>query len=319
METRQEIAKQRSILIQKIRDFFVNEDFLEVETPIMTNIPGMEPHLNPFETSLRTPDRKDHKMYLNTSPELQMKKLLGEGFGNIFNITKVFRNGEIGGPGHNPEFTMLEWYRKDASYKNIMHDCENLVSALTDKYPKPWTRVTVHQLFLEHCEIELLDNKDYETFKTTAEKLGYSTVGCEDWDDIFFKIFLNDIEPKLAKMGAVIVQDYPSTQAALAKKSHTNPFWAERFELYIDGVEIANAFSELIDPDEQRQRLEKEQEMRKKFGKPVFDIDEEFLASLDQIKVPCAGIALGIDRLIMLLLDKKSINEVLLFPTISMI
>lgn len=316
---RQEIARKRAQLIQLIRNFFVDNGFLEVETPIMTTIPGMEPHLNPFETSLRTPDRQDHKMYLNTSPEIQMKKLLGEGFSNIFNITKVFRNGEIGGPGHNPEFTMLEWYRKDANYKNIMHDCEELLSQLSDKYPKPWTRVSVHQLFLEHCEIELHDHEDYESFKKIAEKKGYSTVGCNDWDDVFFKIFLNSIEPKLAEMGAVIVYDYPATQAALAKKSHTNPFWAERFELYIDGVEIANAFSELIDPQEQRQRLEQEQETRRKFKKPVFDIDEEFLSSLGQIKTPCAGIALGIDRLIMLLLDKRSIEDVILFPTISMI
>ena len=319
MNDRIQIAKERSLYLQKVRDFFNSQDFLEVETPIMTAAPGMEPHLNPFETSLRTPDRRDHKMYLNTSPELQMKKLLGEGFCNIFNITKVFRNGEIGGPGHNPEFTMLEWYRTDANYKNLMQDCEDFISALTDKYPKPWRRISVHQLFLEHCEIELLDNKDFDTFKATAEKRGYSTAGCDSWDDIFFKIFLNGIEPKLEEMGAVIVQDYPASQAALAKKSEHNPFWAERFELYLDGIEIANAFSELIDPAEQKERLEQEQEERRQMGKPVFPIDREFLTALGKIKVPCAGIALGIDRLLMLLLDKRSIEDVLLFPTNSMI
>lgn len=316
---KKDTARKRAQIMQKIRDFFVTKNFLEVETPIMTTNPGMEPHLNPFETSLRTPDRHDHKMYLNTSPELQMKKLLAASFGNIFNITKVFRNGEIGGPGHNPEFTMLEWYREDASYKNIMQDCEDLINALSEKYPKPWTRISVHQLFLEHCEIDLLDNQDFQKFKETAEKMGYSTAGCEDWDDIFFKIFLNGIEPKLAEMGAVIIQDYPATQAALAQKNPHNPFWAERFELYLDGIEIANCFSELIDPVEQRQRLEDEQKLRAKYGKPVFEIDQSFLAALEQIDKPCAGIALGIDRLIMLLLDKRSIEDVILFPTISMI
>mgnify|MGYP001615927328 FL=1 len=119
-----DIAKQRSLLTQKIRNFFVNNNFLEVETPIMTPFPGMEPHLTPFETKLTQPfSKKTIPLYLNTSPELQMKKLLGAGFNDIFNITKVFRNGELNGQLHNTEFTMLEWYRENANYKNLMTDC----------------------------------------------------------------------------------------------------------------------------------------------------------------------------------------------------
>ncbi len=327
MFSKKETAQNRSLLTQKVRNFFVKEHFLEVETPIMTPMPGMEPHLTPFETEFKTPHQKQ-PLYLNTSPELQMKKLLGAGFGNIFNITKVFRNGEIGGKTHNPEFTMIEWYREKADYKEIMEDCENLICSLTDRLiyqgqeidlSLPWDRISTHELFLNYCKIDLLKNQTFEEFKFTAEKLGYDTNACEDWDDIFFKIFLNHIEPHLGKEKPIFVYDYPSTQAALAKKSSKNPFFAERFELYIAGIELCNAFSELTDANEQRERLLEEQKLRKKLGKTVFPIDEEFLASLESIHYESAGIALGLDRLFMVLLDKKSIEEVLLFPLSKMI
>ncbi len=314
------LAQNRSKLTQSIRDFFLQQKFLEVETPIMTPIPGMEPHLTPFETNFQ-PGSKT--LYLNTSPELQMKKLLGADFGNIFQLTKVFRNGEIGGDLHNPEFTMLEWYRTNANYHKIMEDCEDLLSHLTDSITyqgkeislkKPWTRISVNQLFKTHCQIDLLKNKTFNQLQKSAAEKNFDTAGCENWDDLFFKIFLNQIEPHLGFERPTIVYDYPSSQAALAKKSEKEPFFAERFELYIAGIELANAFSELIDANEQRSRLKEEQKLRKKLKKTVFDIDEEFLASLESITHPCSGIALGVDRLFMLLLDKKSIEEVLLFP-----
>ncbi len=306
---------------QKIRNFFNKEHFVEVQTPILNKIPGMEPHLIPFETQFTNKT----KLYLNTSPELQMKKLLANGFDKIFNITKVFRNGEIGGPLHSPEFTMLEWYRKNANYKDIMDDCENLIISLcpskTINYQnnqinleKPWKRISTNDLFIKHCDINLLENKDFNTFKETAIAKNYDINGCNSWDDIFFKIFLNHIEKKLGFEKPTIVYDYPSSQAALAQKRKSEPFFAERFELYIAGVELANAFSELIDANEQRERLIEEQKLRKNLNKTVFDIDEEFLASLESITEPCSGIALGIDRLLMILLNKTDIKDVLLFP-----
>lgn len=429
MQCDKDTIKKRNLLTQKIRDFFVEQDFLEVETPIMTPIPGMEPYLTPFETTLTPPKissnlfethtnsklqsvksvtvetfHEEHSsnspanpsashhlpipcsqipLHLNTSPELQMKKLLGAqlpdgssaGFDKIFNITKVFRNGEMDGPLHNPEFTMLEWYRKNADYSDLMKDCENLISGLVQinrlesvhvnesknklklnqqtiyqsqiiNFSTPWPRFTTNELFIKYCGINLLENQDFETFKKTVDDLANATSrtqnypgtsshsqslpqhanfafdssGCENWDDLYFKIFLNHIEPELAKLNQpVFIYDYPATQAALAKKSSTNPFFAERFELYIKGIELANAFSELTDSKEQRTRLLEEQNLRKQLGKTVFPIDEEFLQALDQIKVPTAGIALGLDRLLMILLDKKSIEEVLLFPMNSMI
>ncbi len=340
-----DITKQRSLLTQKIRNFFINNNFLEVETPIMTPSPGMEPHLTPFETKLTLPfSKKTIPLYLNTSPELQMKKLLGTGFNNIFNITKVFRNGELNGPLHNPEFTMLEWYRKNADYKDLMKDCENLILNLagkqTIKYQSstinlapPWPRLSTNQLFQKYCKIDLTKNRTLQTFKKTAQTHDYDTNHCHTWDDIYYKIFLNYIEPNLPKNRPIFIYDYPATQAALAKtclpagrhglpdrqESDKNPFFAERFELYIAGIELANAFSELTDAEEQRARLIEEQHLRKKLNKTVFKIDEEFLQSLKNIKKPCAGIAMGLDRLFMILLDKININDVLLFPMEKML
>lgn len=317
------IAQQRSKIFQEIRNFFNEQNFTEVETPILVDIPGMEPHLTPFETTFISPNSKDQKLYLNTSPELQMKKLLGAGFGDIYQITKVFRNGETGGPLHNPEFTMLEWYRTNANYMDLMGDCEKLILHLTDagqaennlQIPQaPWPRKTTNELFIEHCGIDLTQNKTYEEFKQTAKKADFDTIACDTWDEIFFKIFLNHIEPNLPT-GPIFIYDYPSTQAALAKKSDKNPFFAERFELYINKIELCNAFSELTDSNEQRQRLKQEQEERKQLNKTIFPIDEEFLKALESIQQPCAGIALGVDRLIMILLNLNSVEETLIFKT----
>lgn len=326
-----QITLERSQITASIRQFFANQNFLEVETPILTPIPGMEPHLTPFATTLEIPHQKAIPLYLNTSPELQMKKLLGAQFPNIFTLTKVFRNGEIYSQTHNPEFTMLEWYRQNANYENIMDDCENLLRHLvtnssTLEYQghkidlaAPFTRITTQALFEKHLNLSLQDHPTFQSLKSAASELNLDTEACLTWDDIFFKLFLNHIEPSLGFTKPTIVYDYPSTQAALAKKSATNPFFAQRFELYIAGLELANAFSELIDPQEQRMRLEEEQKERKTLNKTVFDIDEEFLDSLKYITQPCAGIALGVDRLIMLLTNKKSINDVLLFPLAKML
>lgn len=342
-------AKSRALLTKKIREFFDSQSFLEVETPIMTSTVDTEPNLDPFETFLidkNLPEkdraRKKIPMYLNPSPELHMKKLLarnqsGEDFSKIYTLAKVFRNGEFGGGRHNPEFTMLEWYRLNADYTKIMEDCENLVLSLTDgkttithqghpiDLTPPWPRISVNELFIQTCGIDLLENRDKETLQKTAENYlktqnkPYTLDACETWDEIFYKIFLNDIEPNLGKtldgkQKPIIVYNYPSTQRALAKKHDKEPFWVERFELYIAGQELCNAFSELTDADEQRLRFEEDLQTREKMGKTIFPIDEEFLTGLKSLTQPCAGNALGVDRLIMILLDKTKIEDVIFFP-----
>ncbi len=330
-------AKSRSLLTKRIREFFDSRSFLEVETPIMSPCVDTEPNLDPFETFLI--DKNDHvqdpsqrkklPMYLNPSPELHMKRLLAQNsgeLGDIYTLTKVFRNGEFGGGRHNPEFTMLEWYRHNADYTDIMQDCEDLVLYLNaslhisyqgriiDLSP-PWPRISINELFIQNCGIDLLQNRDIETFRKTAAK--YNLTGCKTWDDIFYKIFLNDIEPNLGFPKPVIVYDYPATQRALAKKKPTNEFWVERFELYIAGHELCNAFSELTNAAEQRKRFEEDLQTRKKMGKTLFPIDAEFLTSLKSIKNKVAGNALGVDRLMMVLLDKAKIEDVIFFPTLT--
>ncbi len=231
---------------------------------------------------------------------------------------------------HNPEFTMLEWYRQDADYRNIMDDTENLIRFVAGadeiKYQgrtidleKPWPRKSIHELFVEYTGIDLLKNEDYPTFSKAAESKSYSIKGCKTWDDIFYLIFLNEIEPKLGFDSPVFVYDYPATQSALALVKKDNPFWCERFELYIAGQELCNAFSELLDSKEQRKRFEVEQEKRRKMGKTVFEIDGELLAGLNLVKHPYGGNALGVDRLLMILMDTARIEDVLLFPASKMI
>lgn len=289
----------------------------------------MEPHLSPFKTEFKHElNDKKQNFYLITSPELQMKKLLGAGYSKIFNISKVFRNGEVGGGRHNPEFTMLEWYKSPFDYFTLMDQTENLVKFIAKENDwkiencninEPWQRISIKDLFLRECNLDLEKNNDFSSLSLEAKKLNLSTAACQNWDDIFFKIFLNLIEPKLGFQKPCFLYDYPSSQAALAKKKESNPFWAERFELYINGQELCNGFSELIDEKEQRERLKEEQILRKSLGKEVFQIDQEFLKSLSKIKQSAAGNALGLDRLLMLFLGKSKIEEVLLFPFSKML
>ncbi|MBI4234899.1 EF-P lysine aminoacylase GenX [Candidatus Peregrinibacteria bacterium] len=354
MKNHLHLAIARAEFEQQIRNFFKKRDFVEVQTPIMVKTPGMEPHLNVFETKFydkncprRTPaatgggkSAEGGPRYLNHSPELQMKKLLGhknpfdktDHFEKIFQITKVFRNGEIGGPLHSPEFTMLEWYRKNADYKTLMTDCENLITTLQTTLnfksefsmqpaartlqQSPWPRISTQELFQKHTGTSLLKNRTYKQLKKAAKKLDLPIKSCKTWDDIFFTIFLNKIEPNLPKT-PIFITDYPASQAALARLKSNEPFFAERFELYINGIELCNAFSELTDPKEQRKRLIKEQRQRKKMGKTVFPIDEDFLKALKNLhtsKTTAAGCAFGLDRLLMVLINKQNIEDVLFFP-----
>ncbi len=352
---------KRARILDLMREWFRKEGFLEVETPLMVKHPGMEPHLNLFSSEFVSEDGKyKEKRYLHTSPEYAMKKLLGAGFEKIFQITKVFRNGEIGNADflgcsagtagkpnycvqplgvnesrHNPEFTMIEWYRANADYQAIMNDTEAMIRFIASKLPvsrplqhklsQSFERLSVRDAFMRYAKINLDGLVDIESLKKTVLQKGYELTATYSWDDLFFLIMLNEVEPNLGKEIPTFLYDYPASQAALAKKKPPPPapprrkgvggrsFWAERFELYINGVELCNAFTELNDPKEQRARLLEERELRHKLGKEVYDLDEDFLEALSTMP-DSGGNALGIDRLVMVLLEKKSIEEVLLFP-----
>ncbi|MEW5805563.1 MAG: EF-P lysine aminoacylase EpmA [Patescibacteria group bacterium] len=324
-----EIQTKRALILDKIRQFFKSQGFLEVRTPSFVRLAGMEPYLNPLSFEFCNEKNKKYQGYVITSPEYSLKKLLALGFPKLFEIARVFRQGESFGPWHNPEFTMLEWYRPNSNYKKIMKDAENLVSFLAKALYKkpvivyggkkidlslPWPRLSVKQAFKKFAGIDLDKVKSFNAFKKIVKNKDYQTNKSFDWNDLFYLIFLNEIEPNLPQNKPIIIYDYPLPQAALAKRKNKNSFYAERFEIYIAGLEIANAFSELTDWREQEKRLKQEQKLRRQLGKEIYQIDKDFIAALKSGIPETGGIALGIERLEMLLLDIQDINELLPFP-----
>ena len=289
-----------------MRVWFRDNHFEECETPSLVRTPGQEPYLFPFETVVKDERARETSGYLITSPEYALKKILATGSSRIFEFARVFRNNEPADAMHNPEFTMLEWYRADTDYRGIMDDVENLIyfvfqnlnlKSYNLQLTSPWEHLSVREAFKKYAAIDL-----------DAE------LGRADFDEWFFKIFLTHIEQKLGRGKPTILYDYPACMAALAIIKKDDPRYAERFEVYINGVEIANAYSELGDPVEQRARFLAEQKVRAELGKPVHALDEELLAALGTGFPKAGGIALGVDRLAMVLLDAKSIREVLYFP-----
>lgn len=328
-----QIQIQRAQILNFIRDFFQKKGFLEVQTPILTKNSSTEPYLDPVPVKFSDDKHRVYQGYLITSPEYSLKKLLSLGFQNIFEITKAFRQKEAFGGWHNPEFTILEWYRTKADYCQIMKDTEELICGLVKKlyrrpyffYQKqeinvsqPWLKISVKQAFQKYAQINLDKAKNFQQFKALAGKKKYHinplSSGEAGWNDLFYLIFLNEIEPQLPKDRPVILYDYPLAQAALAKRKNKKSFYAERFEVYIAGVEICNAFSELLDWKEQLKRLKEDQKIRKKLKKEIISIDKSFIQALKSGILPTAGNALGIERLEMLLLDIKDIDELLTFP-----
>lgn len=314
----------RDAVLKAIRNFFADRGFLEVETPTLVRAPGQEVQLEVFETKAEVGER----FYLATSPEHHMKRLLGSGFDKIFQICKSYRKEESS-KIHNPEFTMLEWYRAYANYEEIIEDLENLVSHLGQtlvggtkiayrgtsiELKPPWRRLTLHQAFNLYADLDLDACKSRDEFYQRASSLGFGSVNREDsWEEIFFKVLLEKVEPALG-VGPVFLKDYPSRLAALAKLKENNTAVAERVEAYVAGLELANGFTELNDPREQRLRFMEERRQRRELGLPIHPLDEEFLSMLQQGMPPAGGIAVGLDRLLMLFADAASIDEVIAFP-----
>jgi elongation factor P--(R)-beta-lysine ligase len=328
-EKRRKNLIRRGAILQGIRRYFLREGFVEVETPCLVPSPGMEPHLSALEVLVTRPEGVREKKYLRTSPEYAMKKLLGDGWEKIFQVCKVFRDGEFGDT-HEVEFTMLEWYRTGADYRKIMEDCETLLHFLSvevlgrseltyqgrriDLSP-PAQRMSVHQAMRTHGGVEIEKNLHGSALLEEAKSRGYrfDPGAAYSFDEVFFKIFLEAVEPRLGIPKPTILYDYPASMAALARLKPGNPAWAERFELYVCGLELANAFSELVDPLEQQRRFESEQRLRSALGRPVYPIDRELLRALSRMP-PSAGIALGVDRLAMLFCDAAKIQDVMAFP-----
>jgi lysyl-tRNA synthetase class 2 len=305
-----------------LRTYFGEAGFLEVETPLLVPAPGMEPHIQAFEAQFHpeTEVGQARTLYLHTSPEYAMKRLLADGAPPVFQLCKVFRNGEISRT-HNPEFTMLEFYRPHADYTHIMAELERALAAIERDIPGaaelfrrlPYERVTVREALRRETGIDLVACPDAPTLRAAAAQVGVRCSESDTFDDVFFRLFLERVEPKLGVERPTFVVDYPVSMAALARVKPTDPTVAERFELYAKGLELANGFSELTDAKEQRERLVDEQRQRKDAGKPVYPLDERFLDAVGWMP-PASGVAVGLDRVLMLLTGAAAIEDVLLFP-----
>jgi len=291
----------RSLVIQAVRDFFTLNHYLEVDTPIRSPNIIPEAHIDPVTTE---------EFYLQASPELYMKRLLSKGFDKIFQICKCFRKNEIGSH-HLPELTMLEWYTKDNTYLDLMDQCKELIKFIAvrldlqdqikyqDKIidlDKQWQTITVEQAF--------------ETFADKSLEKALK-------DNSFDEIISFQIEPCLGNQTPVFLCDYPASLASLSKLKPENPEYAQRFEFYIAGLELANGFTELIDPVEQRIRFEKENHIRLLKNMQPVPMPDKFLKDLETMP-ECAGIALGIDRLVMIFCNTSSIDDVVAFTPESL-
>jgi elongation factor P--(R)-beta-lysine ligase len=276
---RRELLVRRDRLLREVRAFFHERGFVEVETPLVVPSPGLELHLDAV--------RAEPGGWLITSPEYQMKRLMAAGMPKIFQICKCFRRGEAG-PHHNPEFTMIEWYRSPGAYEEIMDDCDALM-ARVGEFPAA-ERITMRDAFGR-----------------------WAGGGVPDHADAFWGPYLDKVEPQLGRERPTIIYEWPAYLGALARRKPNDPGVVERFELFAGGLELANAFGELCDPVEQRARLEADIAERRRLGKEIYPIDERFLAALDEGLPPSAGVALGLDRLAMLVLGAKRIKDVLTF------
>jgi lysyl-tRNA synthetase class 2 len=320
----------RNRISAAFRAWFGAKDFIEVETAILQASPSNEAHLHAFATELVSPDASKARLYLHTSPEFAAKKLLAAGEQRLFTIARVFRNRERGAL-HHPEFTMLEWYRADEPYGALIGDCAALLAAAAeaagaksfsfrgreaDPFAAP-ERLTVAEAFRRHAGIDLLALlDDREALATAAKGQGIRVADDDTWADVFSRILVERIEPNLGIGRATVLDEYPVSEAALARPTAHDPRVAERFELYVCGVEIANAFGELTDPAEQRRRFESEMAEKERVHGERYPLDEDFLAALGHMP-PASGIALGFDRLVMLATGAQRIEQVLWTPVVD--
>jgi lysyl-tRNA synthetase class 2 len=293
---RKKALQKRASILQGIRHFFIEEGYLEVETPHRIPTPAPESHIDAIPSG---------SWFLHPSPELCMKRLMAEGYEKIFQICRCWRDKERGSQ-HLPEFTLLEWYRAGADYRSLMGECAGLIRFVAAaiglgqniffrdrgiNLTEPWEEISVHEAFRDYSQISMTE---------ALER------------NLFDEVMVRDIEPRLGVKKPTFIYDYPAERGALARLKPGDPSVAERFELYIGGVELANGFSELVSSEEQRRRFHLENKYRQSIGKSIYSMPDKFLAELDGMP-SSAGIALGVDRLVMVFLDVETIDEVVTF------
>ncbi len=326
LATRRPALVARAAIMRAVRGYFEAQGFLEVETPARVLSPGQELHLEAIPAG--------GGRHLITSPEYHMKRLVAGGLGRIVQFCRCFRAEEVG-PFHQPEFTMIEWYRAGGTMVELMRDCEAIVevaahavgtwprASVPDNRRSPYgaevlaldgmfERTTVRELFRRHAGVDLRGDESEADMRAVATRAGCKVGPAAAWDDAFYQIFLDRIEARLGCLRPTFVLDWPVPLGALARRKPDDPLTVERFELYAGGVELANAFGELTDAVEQRSRFVEEAELRRQRGRGVYPIDEKLLTALGHMPSTC-GIALGFDRLVMLILGASRIRDVLAF------
>lgn len=322
----------RNAIQAALRGFFAREDFIEVDTAVLQVSPGNEAHLHAFATEALTTDGQKAPFYLHTSPEFACKKLLAAGEERISCFAHVYRNRERG-PLHHPEFTMLEWYRAGEGYESLMMDCVRILALATetvktgklayrgaesDPFAGP-ERISVAEAFERHAGIDLLasvaadGSTDRDHLAAETKRIGMRVADDDGWADLFSRVLVEKIEPHLGFGRITILDEYPISEAALARRSARDPRVAERFELYACGVELANGFGELTNAAEQRRRFGIEMAEKARVYGETYPIDEDFLAALS-LMPEASGIALGFDRLVMLTTGASRIDQVLWAP-----
>ena len=312
MSTLRDRLSLRAALLEEVCAFFRQRGVLEVTTPVLGAAGGTDPAIEPFQTRYRGPGADDGlTLFLQTSPEFHMKRLLAAGSGDIYQVMPVFRQGELG-PRHNPEFTLLEWYRLGFDHHRLMEEVGELVNHCLGE-ERGLEKRSYCGLFQERFGWDPLSVTP-ETLQATATAHGLEVNGLEDRDQWLDLLMSMVIEPELGRERLTFVHDYPASQASLARLNPRDPRLACRFELYVDGVELANGFHELSDPVEQLARFEADNLERQRKGQQVLPVDHRFIAALEQGLPDCSGVALGLDRLLMLSMGASSLSEVLSFP-----
>lgn len=331
----------REQVIDAIREYFKRQGFHEVEVPLLLPTPSTEPFLEVFQTELQDDQGKGRAAFLPSSPEFALKKLLSAGSGSIFTMAKSFRNGEGKSSRHNPEFTILEWYHTPGDYMTVALDFEELMKFIHErvvnqptrrvlvggrelvyqgkKYDlkSPWERISVAEAFQKYAGIDTETMLDEQRLTAYGKRKGYQVDEKTTWEEVWNQIIANEIEPKLGIKGPTILYDYPVAQAALARRAK-DPRFAERFEVFLGGLELGNCFSELTDWREQEARCKADLAERKRLGKTEFGMDHDFIEALKMGMPPTGGIAVGVDRLVTLFADVPDIADTLFFPVAEM-
>jgi lysyl-tRNA synthetase class 2 len=326
-ERRRPFLMARAAIRRRLEDWLRGQGFILVECGALQVSPGNETHLHGFAADFVTDQGARQTLYLHTSPEFASKKLLSAGETQIADFARVYRNRETG-PLHAPEFTMLEWYRVGATLDDVMDDALSMVHETIEVTGTPTLRwrgavcdgelkpqfLSVQEAFERYCDADLdalLEDRD--GMAALAHRLGLNPKDSDSWSDLFSALIVTQIEPHLGKDALTFLYRYPICEAALAKACADDPRYAERFELYACGVELANGFEELTDPVEQRARFEADMELKQRLYGERYPIDEEFLAAL-AVMPPASGVAMGFDRLVMLASGASHINDVIWTP-----